>query len=308
MVGAEGLFWGHCVGGEGCGEHFQGFAAYWRYDYRGAEEAAADPVLGGGRDSVGTEEGDGEAFVAVRVFDEGFAGADGHGVVLADDGLNVQLFGGAEGEPGLDGVVGAGFGPVSFKDFDFDGGGLGGEQAAGAQAGGAAVGRAFNVEDVARADEGGELLTLDASDFFLVGADHEDGNFGGAAQGGDVVGLAVEDDPSDAGGDGGFGDLRHGSANGFDHDGVGVVVAILNDFDELLSLIDGVIVSVDDVKVNAEAGGSGAGGVGLLELIVVVLGGEANDDAKFVGQGESVSAENGQAIIAFGAGISVGGG
>jgi hypothetical protein len=46
----------------------------------------------------------------------------------------------------------------------------------------------------------------------------------------------------------------------------------------------------------------------LLELIVVVLGGEANDDAKFVGQGESVSAENGQAIIAFGAGIGVGGG
>jgi hypothetical protein len=43
------------------------------------------------------------------------------------------------------------------------------------------------------------LLALDAADLGLVGADREDRDLASAAKLGDVVGIAVDDSPSDAG-------------------------------------------------------------------------------------------------------------
>src|SRR5579871_412116 len=92
----------------------------------------------------------------------------------------------------------------------------------------------------------------------------------------DVVRIAVDDSPSNTRGDGGLGDLRHARADRLDQNRRGSPFRILDDLDELLRLIDGVIVSVDDLDLYAEAGGYIGHGDCLFSLVIVFSGGESN--------------------------------
>ena len=56
---------------------------------------------------------------------------------------------------------------------------------------------------------------------------------------------------------------------------------VLNDLDELLSLVHGVVVGVDDLNVRAESRGHFGHGDGLFCLVIVLSCGKSNNYAQF---------------------------
>ena len=132
------------------------------------------------------------------------------------------------------------------------------------------------------------MLALKAADLELALGDDEDGSAGVFAELGDVVDVAVADDPADVLRDGGFGDAAE-SAGGdrLDEESVGRGVrAGLDDLEELLALGDGVVVGVEEAEIDVELSACGLGDEGLLVLIGVVVG-QGNDNAQTFVQGAS---------------------
>src|ERR1700693_4781671 len=125
-------------------------------------------------------------------------------------------------------------------------------------------------------------MSLNAADFSMVGAYSEDGNAAGFAEFGNVFDVAIQHHPADAGGGRGASHLRQrGSAHGFENDSVRLRVGSrLNDIQNLLTLGDGIIVSVDDLNIDAEASGGCFSVRSLLDLIVVVVGRQRNQKLK----------------------------
>ena len=110
----------------------------------------------------------------------------------------------------------------------------------------------LDIENISVGDQRGNLLALNAADFSLVSADREDGNCAAPTKFVNVVGIAVDDSPSNAGRDCSFGNLRHPRPDWLYQNGSGPVRRILNELDELLGLINGVVVGVDDLNLDAE--------------------------------------------------------
>jgi len=152
-----------------------------------------------------------------------------------------------------------------------------------------AVEGALDVKNVTLRDKGAELLSLNPTDFGLVGADREDWNSATSAEVGDVVGIAVDDAPTDTGSDSSLRNLRHASADRLHENGAGVLDRVLNDLEELLGLIDGIVVGVDHLNVDAEAGGHFRYRYCLFCLVVVVSGDEGNNYIQFVHEVEPAS-------------------
>src|SRR5262249_30446171 len=143
--------------------------------------------------------------------------------------------------------------------------------------GGGILGRSLNAENVATMrQECSNLAALDATDLEMVGCDSKNGCGRRFAKFGDVIGVAIENSPADARGSGGASDLREGcAANGFKDDGVGTVRFFgLDGLEKLCALGDGVVVGVNDLEFKAKLASGIFGGLRLLDLIIVVAGGE----------------------------------
>ncbi len=95
----------------------------------------------------------------------------------------------------------------------------------------------------------------------------------------DVFRIAVDHPPANARGDRGLGHLRHARADRLDQNCRGTPFLILNDLDELLRLIDGVIVGVNNFELYTEADGHVGHYDCLFSLVIVFPGGESNDYA-----------------------------
>ena len=63
---------------------------------------------------------------------------------------------------------------------------------------------------------------------------------------------------------------------------VGPLDGVLNDLDELLGLVDGVVVGVDDLNLDPESRGHFGYGDCLFGLVIVLSGGESNNYIQFV--------------------------
>jgi len=144
-----------------------------------------------------------------------------------------------------------------------------------------AVEGTFDVEDVPLWNEDAKLRPLNASDFGLVGADREDWDGPAFPKIGNVIGIAVDDSPSDACSDCRFRDLRHPSADGLDENSRGPLRRVLNNFDELLGLVDGIVVGVDDLNLDAESRGHFSDSDCLFRLVIVLSCSESNNYIQF---------------------------
>ena len=178
--------------------------------------------------------------------------------------------------------MGAALGPIALQHFQLDCRRLVGKHPLGAELSCHAVKGALDIEDVALGHEQAKLLSLDSSDLGLVGADGEYWNRATATKFADVVGIAVDDSPPDAGSDSGFSNLGHPRPNRLDQNGSGPQYGILNDFDKLLSLVDGVVIGVDDLNLDAESRGHCFDGDCLFGLVIVLSCGESNNYIQFV--------------------------
>src|SRR5690242_16016990 len=125
----------------------------------------------------------------------------------------------------------------------------------------------------------------------MIRGNDKNGSFGGPAKLGNVIGVAIENSPADAGGGCGAGNLgQGGSADRLKNDSVGAVRFFgLNSFQELRALRDGVVVRVNHLELDAELAGSRFGRLRLLDLIIVVVGRERNEKAQFFHSGADLS-------------------
>ncbi len=124
-----------------------------------------------------------------------------------------------------------------------------------------------------------ELAGLNTADFHTVGAHGKNRHAVQLAQLVKVVGVAVEDDPADARHRGGPSYLGQGrSAGGLEDDAVGKRGGFcLDELQDLLALLDGIVVGEDDFQIKAQAVGNFLGRGGLFDLVVIVLRDEGKD-------------------------------
>src|SRR5207245_3953919 len=97
---------------------------------------------------------------------------------------------------------------------------------------------------------------------------------------------AIEHTPPDAGCHGRSRNLNHLGANWFDNDGVRTPVHILDRCNELLRLIDGIIVGVKNLELDAHTSGDSGSRFGLFGLEIVVSGNESQNHVQTILGGE----------------------
>src|SRR4029077_6600399 len=125
--------------------------------------------------------------------------------------VNTSLVRGGEPQPRAYRAIGTDLGPLRPHNFYLHVARLGLVHAGGALFGGKAFGWALNVQDrSALGQKCAKLMSLDAADFFVVGADAKNRDAMGLADLRDVVDIPVQHDPADAGADSGPCNLREG--------------------------------------------------------------------------------------------------
>ena len=92
------------------------------------------------------------------------------------------------------------------------------------------AGWSFDIKNVAFGGERCQLPALNASNFFLIGAQGKYWSGCSAAKFGNVVGFAIQDAPSDAGGYDRFRYLLHGSSDRLDEDCIRSLRFVLDNF------------------------------------------------------------------------------
>src|SRR5579872_59411 len=172
--------------------------------------------------------------------------------------------------------------PVTFQRFEFHACRFARKHPFGSKLSSGAVGWAFDINDIAGGHQHAELFALDSSNFGLVGADRKNCRRTGPSKFRDVVGVAIDDTPSNTGSNSGFRNLRHACPNRFYQYGVRFWAGVLNDLDELLGLLDRVIIGVDDLEFDVESGGHLCYGCRLFRLVIVVSSGKSNNYIGFI--------------------------
>src|SRR5712692_2823468 len=163
--------------------------------------------------------------------------------------------------------------------------GLGFLHASGAISGSGVFPRALNAENgAAMGQQCGKLAALDTADFEMVGGQGEDGCSGSPAKFRDVVGVAIQDGPTDASGRGGTGNLGQSSAsNRLEDNRVRALQLIigLNRLQDLRALSNRVVIRVNDASFHAQLARHLFRGLRLFDLIIVVIRGKGNQEAQF---------------------------
>jgi len=191
------------------------------------------------------------------------------------------LGGGRQAHPRLHGFVGAFFGPLRFQHVHPNIRGLIFLHALSSFLGCGIFRRPLDIKDgAALRQEGGELQALNTADLDVIGTDREGWCAAGATKLGKIIGKSIEDDPADPGGGSGAGGLRErGGAKRLEEDAVRAFFRRpLNDFQDLVALLDGVVIGVSDFEGEAEALSGFFGGGRLLLLIIVVVGREREEE------------------------------
>ena len=113
---------------------------------------------------------------------------------------------------------------------------------------------------------------LNAADFLVIRADRENWGRVSAAKFSEVIDIPVQDDPRHARGCRGARHMRQGGCTHWlKHDRVGMRTrSRLNDFQQLLALTYGIVLSIDDLYFNPKPSRCLFRGRRLLELIIVI--------------------------------------
>ena len=143
-----------------------------------------------------------------------------------------------------------------------------------AEAGCLALAGALNRKnDSSVRQQGGDLTSLDASDFLVVGGDDEGGDVKGRPQFYDVLRIAAENDPTDALRGCGACYMRKSSGSSrLEDDRVGTGSGRgLDAVEQLLTLDDSVVLRVDDIEIRSQPGGRLASALHLFDLEIVIV-------------------------------------
>src|SRR5579859_5765477 len=269
----------------GLDQHLDRLTGVGRNENGGGKQAAEHPGLAGFGKAVATGEGQFQPAFTVGFagqFLEGFASADGHRIILSGNEVHGGFLRGGELEPGAYGALRAFFGPLRAQRDDLDVGRLGLLHAQGTFLGRGVFRRALNVQHRAPArQQRSELAPLNAANLDVIGTDGENRGAGDPAEVFDVIGIAIENGPTDIGSGGRASHLgQGGAADGLENDGTGPVRGRrLNGAEDLGALVDGVVIGVDNVGGDAHFIGGLFGGLSLLHLIIVVVSGERNENS-----------------------------
>ena len=131
--------------------------------------------------------------------------------------------------------------------------------------------------------EGRNLAALNAADLEMVGSEYKNRGRRRFPEFGHIIGIAIENGPTNARRSSGASDLRQGrTANGLKDNGVGAMrLFSLNGFEKLGALRDGIVVGVDHLELDAELASGIFGGLRLFDLIVVVVGRQRDEKTQF---------------------------
>ena len=128
-----------------------------------------------------------------------------------------------------------------------------------------------------------QLLSLDAANLFVVRGDGKYGYREKAAEFGNVVGLAIQQNHSNSSGGGGASYLRmRGRTGRFEEDGVGPRSGRgLDAGQQLLALHDAIVAGINDVNLDPQFAGCLLGSRSLLDLVIVVVVGQRERKRSF---------------------------
>src|SRR5690242_12110216 len=113
----------------------------------------------------------------------------------------------------------------------------------------------------------------------MIGRDNENGGFGRLAKLGDVIGVAIENSPTDPSRGRRASNLgKGGAADGLKNNGVGAMLFFgLNSLQKLCALSDSIVIRVNYLKLDTKSARGRFRGLRLLDLVIVVVGCERNE-------------------------------
>src|SRR5271166_2464502 len=280
--GRYGLLWRSFTVLQSIREHFHGLTGVrWNED-RGRKQAAANPSLPGVGKTVAAKVWEAKPTVALRFrgqFLERLARANGHGIVLRGNQIDVGFLRGGEFQPGTHGALRAFLGPLPFNHDEVNIPGLNFLHAKRAVLRRGIFRRALNVQHgTAGRKQRGALTPLNAANFHVVGTDAEHGRFARLTEFADVVCVAIKNRPANSGIDGSARYLRQcSSTDRLKNDGVRTIfLGGLNRLQDLGALIDGIVIGVENLEIHVQFTGCLLRGARLFDLIIVVVRGQRN--------------------------------
>src|SRR5262249_45396117 len=133
------------------------------------------------------------------------------------------------------------------------------------------------------AQNGSHLAALDTSDFFMICADGKNRHAVRAAQFANVICVAVQDGPAHTSSSGSAGDLWHSrSAHRLEDDRIRLSAGGLDHIQQLLTLRDRIVARIDYFQTDPKFPHRALSRGSLLDLVVVVVGGERYENAQFL--------------------------
>src|SRR6266849_4297563 len=269
-------------------DHRDGLPRVGWHNHRGLELSGAHPRLPGLRQSIHTGVREAQPLLPLlrsTAVLKSFSRAHGHRVILRTDQIDAALAGKIQSQPGGNTFVRALLGPLPAQRRDLY---VRGQRTVHSIRPIPRCGifrRPLDVKDgAATGKQRGKLLALNLADLLVIGADGENGNARSFAQFREIFRFAVEHRPADSCAHRRARHLRQRSRSyRFEHNRIGTQFRSgLNGLQNLCALCNRVVLCVENLEVGSEAPRSILRGGGLLQLVIVLAGGQRNEEAKLL--------------------------
>src|SRR6266403_140331 len=269
-------------------DHRDGLPRVRRHDHRGLERSGTHPRRPRLWQSV--HAGIREPQPLLPLFQIGHAlkslsRADGHCVILRADQIDATFAGKIQTQPRGNAFVRTLLRPLPAHNSHLDIRGQGTLHPRGPVPRRGILRWPLNIEDGAAArKQRGKLPGLNFADFLVIGTDGKNGNARRLAQVREIFSFAVQHRPADSRAHRGARHLwQRSRSHRLEHNRIGTQFRSgLNGFQNLRALRNRVVVRVENLEIDAQTPRSFLRRGGLLQLVIVVAGGQRNEEAKLL--------------------------
>src|SRR6266481_1611915 len=269
-------------------DHRDGLPRVGRHEHCGLELSGAHPRLPGLRQPVHTGVREAQPlFPLLRSTPvlKSFSRADGHRVILRADQIDAALAGKIQSQPRGNTFVSALLRPLPAQRGDLYLRGQRTVHPLRPLPRGGILRRPLEVKDgAATGKQRGKLLALNLADLLVIGTDGENGNARSLAQLREIFRFAVQHRPADSRAHRCARHLRkRGPAHRLEYNRIGTQFrSSLNGLQNLRALRNRVVLRVENLEVGSETPRSILRRGGLLQLVIVLAGGQRNEEAKLL--------------------------
>src|SRR5882672_4782012 len=269
-------------------DHRHGLPGVGRHDHRGLKSSGAHPALPSLRQSVHARVRKPQpllSFPHIGDVLKGFSRADGHRIILRTDQIDAALAGKIQSQPRGNTFVSAFLRPLTAQRGDLY---LRGQRTVHPLRPLPRCGilrRPLEVKDgAATGKQRGKLLALNLADLLVIGTDGENGKARSLAQLREIFRFAVQHCPADSRAHRCARHLRQrGPADRLEYNRIGTQFrSSLNGLQNLCALRNRIVLRVENLKVGSETPRSILRRGGLLQLVIVLAGGQRNEEAKLL--------------------------